>query len=66
MKIGIVTDPWKVKIFKKELTKAGYKFEFTNSKTMPVFTVEVTVTGAIELQNTVRNINNKARNSKKH
>lgn len=39
LKIGIVTDPYKVKVFKKELDKRGYKYKYIPSSITSMFSI---------------------------
>lgn len=66
LKVGIATDNYKVKIFKKELTERGYEYETGNgiTKDTKMFYIMVEPNGMIELQDAIIEINEKSRNEK--
>lgn len=63
-KIGIATDPWKKKIFRKYLKKKGYEFEEAGGDEIHVFTVMIEEKDLYKLQEDIKEINQIARNSK--
>ena len=65
IKIGICTDPWKSKIFKKLLKKKGYEFEYVKGNDgMDVFSIDIHPDDLHRAQNDIRDINTEARKSK--
>ena len=66
IKVGIATDNYKVKLFKKELTKKGYEYTTGNGVTSDttMFYIEFETDSLLELQEHIREINNKSRREK--
>lgn len=63
-KIGIAADSWKKKIFRKHLKKKGYEFEEAGGGVMHVFSIMIEEKDLYKLQEDIKEINQKARNSK--
>ena len=66
IKVGIATDNYKVKIFKKELTKKEYEYTTGDGITpdTKMFYIEFEIGKLHELQEAIKEINLKARNEK--
>lgn len=66
LKVGIATDTWKVKIFKKELKKLGYEYETSDGITPEdkFFYIYVEPNKLEKAQSDIAYINQKARNSR--
>ena len=64
MKAGIVVDNWKLKIFDKVLTDAGYKYEKFDGPGPNISTLTVQTDDLLKMQTVVKEANDKARRSK--
>lgn len=60
MKIGIAIDRWKLAIFSKHLSAAGYEYKGTNGVTPDTLMLYVTTKSAAELEPVVRAANTEA------
>jgi hypothetical protein len=66
LKVGIATDNWKVKFFKKELTKKGYEYTTGDGVTEDtrMFYIQVDEDALHKAQDDIADINRRVRNEK--
>lgn len=66
LKAGIAIDAWKLPIFKRHLSKAGYTFEQAPGLTADTLTLTVLTASAKELEVVVRAANTEAKKGRLH
>ena len=65
MKVGIAIDPWKLPIFERRLSQAGYKYEVAGDPAGAFLTISVETTNPMALGNVVEAANLEARKTGK-